>query len=65
MVINKTAAAIMGNIAVTGSINSTSAQMYHYSEANLNAIIKDADQPINSGNLSPVFWANSISIIIF
>jgi hypothetical protein len=63
MIINKSASSLTSQISLAGFASSGPAQVYRYSAANLNAIVRQADQSI--GNSSSVtFPASSITLLV-
>jgi hypothetical protein len=63
MIVNKSAASLTSQIDLAGFISSGTAQVYRYSAANLNAIVRQADQPV--GNMiSATFPASSITLLV-
>lgn len=64
IVINKTGLPQIGDITLNG-VFATLAQVYLYSNLNLNAITRQPDQPITAGFLSSTFPANSITLLVF
>ena len=69
VVINKTAASLTANLfvaslATEGRVLAGTAQSYRYSSANLNAIVKGADQPVGESSFTATFPANSITLIV-
>ena len=69
VVINKTGASLtanlfVANLATEGRLLAGTAQSYQYSSANLNAIVKQADQPVGASSFASTFPANSITMIV-
>ncbi len=69
VVINKTAEPLMANLfirnlATEGRALSGTAQHYRYSSANLNAIVKEADQSVGADSFAAAFPANSITMVV-
>lgn len=64
IVINKTAGALTSNVALNGFTANGNAKMYRYSAVNLNAIVKQADQPTSAGGFSATFPSNSITLFV-
>jgi hypothetical protein len=64
MIINKTGGSLTGNIALTNFTPTGDAQLYRYSASNLNAIVRQADQPVSDAGLSASFPANSITVVV-
>lgn len=63
MVINKSTASLTRSLQVS-NFNATTAQVYTYSGANLNEIVRSADQPASAGSLSLIYPASSITLIV-
>jgi hypothetical protein len=63
MVINKTGGALTGDVALAG-FTPAAAEVYGYSDANLNAIVREVDQPVGGGGFSASFPANSITLVV-
>jgi hypothetical protein len=64
MVINKSSGVQNGAISIDNFAYAKQAQIYHYSKANLTAIIHDPDLPIPEGPWMVPFPANSITLIV-
>jgi hypothetical protein len=64
MVINKTAGVLTSNVSLYGFTPAGNAKVYRYSAANLNAIVKLADQPASAGGFNATFPANSITLFV-
>lgn len=64
IVINKTGGALAGNLSLAGFSPSGSAQVYRYSDANLNAIQHLANQAVSAAGFSATFPANSITLFV-
>lgn len=63
MIINKTGSSQTGVVSLSGFNPAGSGQVYRYSDANLNAIISQPDQPVNAAGFTATFPANSITLI--
>jgi O-glycosyl hydrolase len=63
MIINKSASSLTSQISLAGFTSSGTAQVYRYSAANLNAIVRQADQPVGS-SFSATFPAGSITLMV-
>jgi hypothetical protein len=64
VVINKTGSPLAASLSISGLSVSTSAQVYRYSAANLDAIERLADQPVSSAGLTATYPANSITLMV-
>jgi hypothetical protein len=64
IVINKTGTAQTSPVTLNGFTPATSAQVYRYSTANLNAIVAQPAQPIAPSGFSATFPANSITLVV-
>jgi hypothetical protein len=65
MVINKSLTQTLTSpIAISSTDLITRAAVYRYSAANLNAILRQADQPISSGSFSVTLPAQSITLFV-
>jgi hypothetical protein len=65
MVINKTAQDLTTTVAVTGTLPTTTAQVYTYSSANLSQIVQSADLKGTASGVSATFPANSITLLVW
>ena len=64
MIINKAmTTSVTGTVNIAGFVAATSAQVYRYSDANLNAIASLAPQAVAGGGFSAAFPANSITLV--
>jgi hypothetical protein len=64
MVINKTTTDLTSSLALKGGALAEKAQVYTYSNANLNAIVHQPDLAINSNGFTRTYPANSISLVV-
>jgi hypothetical protein len=64
IVINKTGNDLTSNLSLTGFSGANTAQVYNYSAANLNAIVKKPDLAVGVGGFSTTYPANSITLIV-
>jgi hypothetical protein len=64
MVINKTGTDLTSPLSLSGVTPLGNAQVYRYSGANLNAIVRQADAPITPGGLTTTYAANSITLLV-
>jgi hypothetical protein len=64
IVINKTGGDLTSSVALSGFSPAATAQVYRYSSANLNAIVKQPDQAVSAGGFSATFPANSITLVV-
>ncbi|MFG3437145.1 glycoside hydrolase family 44 protein [Nonomuraea sp. NPDC047897] len=64
VVVNKTGEELTSDVVVTGRTGASSARVYRYSAANLAAIERAADVPVDSSGFTGTFPANSISTIV-
>lgn len=64
LVINKTAGALTGDLALSGFTPSGPAQVYRYSAANLNAILPQPDQALTPAGFNAAFPANSLTLLV-
>jgi hypothetical protein len=64
VMINKTSGALTGKISLSGFTPSGNAQVYRYSAANLNAIVRQANQPVASSGVIASFPADSITLMV-
>jgi len=65
IVINKTSGDLTANIALTGSIPTTTAQVYTYSSANLTQIVHGSSIKGTAQGISATFPANSITLLVW
>jgi hypothetical protein len=63
MIVNKSAASLTSQLTLAGFTSSGTAQMYRYSAANAQQIVKQADLPVGSG-FSATFPASSITLMV-
>ncbi|HEY2091188.1 MAG TPA: glycoside hydrolase family 44 protein [Thermoanaerobaculia bacterium] len=65
MIVNKTmTSSVTGTVSIASNfVPAASAQVYRYSDANLNAILSLAGQPVSGGGFSATFPANSITLV--
>ncbi len=64
MIINKAmTTSITANVSIAGFSSASSAQVYRYSDASLNAIVHLPDQAVSGNAFSAMFPANSITLV--
>ena len=63
MIINKTAGALTSTVTLSGLTPAASAPVYRYSAANLNAIVREADQAMTATGFTATFPASSITLV--
>ncbi len=63
MVINKTGVDLSSSLTLSNFAAGAAAKVWRYSGANLTAIVSAPDAPIESGSLTTVFPANSITLL--
>jgi hypothetical protein len=63
VVINKSAASLTSQLSLAGFTSTGTAQVYRYSAANAQQIVKQADQPVGS-SFSATFPASSITLML-
>jgi hypothetical protein len=63
MIINKSAASLTSQISLAGFTSSGTAQIYRYSAANAQQIVRQADQAVGS-SFSATFAASSITLMV-
>ena len=64
LIVNKTSSSISSAISIANFDAGTSAQVYEYSGANLNAIVHKADVAISGSVINTSFSANSITLLV-
>jgi hypothetical protein len=64
MVINKTGQPFTSTITLANFPPAASAQVYRYSSADLDTIVQESNQPVQSDGFSATFPANSITLFI-
>jgi len=64
MMINKTGNDLTSNLTLKGYRPAARAQVYTYSKANLNTIIRQPDRAVTATGLSTTYPANSITLIV-
>ncbi len=62
-IVNKTDNSITSRLALKGFNPAANAQVYSYSSANLNAIVRQPDLAVSSGGFSSTYPANSITLV--
>ena len=63
MIINKATSNLTSAVTLAGFNPGASAQVYRYSAANLNAIVREADQPVSATGFTATFPASSITLM--
>ena len=63
IIINKTGGDLTSTLGLSDFNAGSTAKVYRYSAANLNAIVRQADQPISASGFSTTYPANSITLI--
>ncbi len=64
MIINKTGNDLTSNLSLSNASPSGNAQVYTYSGANLNAIVRQGDQSVSASGFSRTYPANSITLVV-
>jgi hypothetical protein len=64
MLINKTSQALTSQVTLANFQPAATAHVFHYSNANLAAIVRAADQPLTAGGFTADFPANSITLMM-
>ncbi len=64
MVINKTGNDLTSALSLSGANAAANAQVFTYDSSNLNAIVRQPDQPVNSDGFTRTYPANSISLVV-
>jgi hypothetical protein len=64
IVVNKTGNPLTSDVALSGFTSSGAAKVYRYSTANLNAVVKEADQTVTATGFNATFPANSITLLV-
>jgi len=64
LVINKTGGSLTSSLSLSGFTPATTAQVYRYSGANLNAIVAQPAQVVGPNGFSATFPANSITLFV-
>lgn len=64
VIINKANNALTTNVALTGFSPATSARVFRYSANNLNAIVRQVDQPVSAAGFTATFPASSITLLV-
>jgi hypothetical protein len=64
MIINKSTGDLTSSLALSGFSPAAGAQVYRYSAANLNAIVRQADQAVSAGGFTATFPAASITLVV-
>ncbi len=64
MIINKTSNDLTSSLSLAGANPTGNAQVYTYSSANLNAIVRQADLPVSASGFSTTYPANSITLLV-
>ncbi|MGQ0603437.1 MAG: glycoside hydrolase family 44 protein [Anaerolineales bacterium] len=64
IIINKTSTAQTSTVALNGFTPATSAQVFRYSAANLNAIVAQPAQSVAPSDFTATYLANSITLVV-
>ena len=64
MIINKTGTDLTSTLNLTGFATGTNAQVYTYSGAKLNTIVRQPNLAVNAKGFSTTYAANSISLVV-
>ncbi|MFJ5992911.1 glycoside hydrolase family 44 protein [Lentzea sp. NPDC092896] len=64
MVVNKTGEDLTSPLSTTGFDGTVAAQRFTYGPANLSAIVRGADLPVNDGHVDATYPANSITLLV-
>jgi hypothetical protein len=64
MIINKTGAPLTSTVSLSNFIPAPTAQVYLYSGANLQAIVRQSDLALSAGGFTTLFPANSITLVV-
>ncbi len=64
MIINKTGGSLTSNVTLSNFTASGGAQVYTYSAANLNAIVRGTDVAVSAGGFTGTFPASSITLVV-
>ena len=64
MVVNKTNQNQTDTVTLSNVTPAASAQVYRYSAANLNAIVRQSDQSVSGTNFTATFPAASITLLV-
>jgi len=64
IIINKTAAPLTSDLALSNFIWTGWAHFYRYSAAYLTAIVRNADQPVSAAGFTATYPANSITLVV-
>jgi hypothetical protein len=64
MLVNKAGVGLTSTVAITGFVPAGLAHIYRYSDQQLDAIVREADQSVTGGTFTAVFPANSITLVV-
>jgi hypothetical protein len=64
MIINKTSQALTSQVSLAHFNPAPMAVVYRYSAANLNTMVRQADQPVSASGFTAMFPANSITLVV-
>jgi hypothetical protein len=64
MILNKTADDLTSSLSLAGATPTGNAQVYSYSGANLNAIVRQSDIAVGSSGFSATYPANSMTLVV-
>jgi uncharacterized repeat protein (TIGR01451 family) len=64
MVINKTGGPLTSTVTLANVVPLASAQVYRHSATDLEAIVREADQPVTASGFTAAFPANSITLMV-
>jgi uncharacterized protein (TIGR03437 family) len=64
MVINKSAADLTSAVSIAGFTPAAAAQVWRYSQARLDAIVREPDVPVSASGLTATFPASSMTMLV-
>ena len=64
MILNKTSQDLTSAVTLAGFTPAATAQVYRYSAANLNAIVRQPDQAIGASGFNATFPASSMTLVV-
>lgn len=64
MIVNKSGESLTSDLALSGLGGAETAEVYRYSQADLQNIVQEADASVQNGNLTLTYPANSITLLV-
>jgi len=64
LIVNKAGEGLTSTVTISGFVPAGLARIYRYSDQQLDAIVREPDQPVSAGGFTAVFPANSITLVV-